>query len=197
MAGIKMRLTAWLERFASQPYATTLLFVVAFIEGAIAPLPPDVPFIALSVARPRRSFLYGSLCIAGSTAGAVVGYYIGSMFYESVGERVVAFYNVQDQIAVLLTHYRENAWLTLILSGFTSIPFCIFTIAAGFHQTLEIGTLFLACLAGRAIRFYLLSAVFFFFGAAARRSLERSLVVIPIVVLLILVLGFFVGRKFF
>ncbi len=196
MAGLGTRFTAWLEQFASKPYASGLLLLVAFIEGSIAPLPPDIPFIALSVARPRRSFLYGSICIAGSVAGAVVGYFIGSLLYESVGEHLIAFYNVQDQIAALLAHYRENAWLTLILAGFTSIPFCIFTIAAGVHQTLDIGTLFLACLVGRAIRFYLLSGVLYIFGGSARRVLERSLILVPVVTLLLLVLGFLLGRKF-
>lgn len=194
MAGLAARLTGWLERFATKPYATSLLFVVAVIEGSIAPLPPDVPFIALSVARPKRSFLYGSLCVVGSTAGAVIGWFIGALLYDSVGERLVALYNVQDQIATLLAHYRENAWLTLILAGFTSIPFCIFTISAGFHHTLDVGTLFLASLAGRAIRFYLLSAILFVFGARARRMLERSLVVVPVVILLLLIVGFVVGR---
>ncbi len=195
MAGLGRRLNVWLEQFASRPYATSLLFVVALIEGSIAPLPPDIPFIALSVARPRRSFLYGSICIAGSAAGAVAGYFIGSLLYESVGQGIVAFYHVEDQIATLLQHYRENAWLTLILAGFTSIPFCIFTIAAGFHQTLDLGTLFLAALAGRAIRFYLLSGILFIFGGTARRALERSLIIVPVVMVILLVLGFVLGRK--
>jgi membrane protein YqaA with SNARE-associated domain len=195
MAGLGMRLTAWLERFASRPYATSVLFVVALIEGSIAPLPPDIPFIALSVARPKRSFLYGSICIVGSTAGAVVGYFIGWFLYDSVGQGLVSFYNVQDQIASLLMRYRENAWSTLILAGFTSIPFCIFTIAAGFHQTLDLGTLFFACLTGRAIRFYLISSVLFIFGASARRALERSLAIVPIVMVILLALGLLMGRR--
>jgi membrane protein YqaA with SNARE-associated domain len=197
MAGLGARLSAWLERFAARPYATAVLFIVAFIEGSIAPLPPDIPFIALSVARPKRSFLYGTICILGSTAGAVAGYFIGSFLYDSVGQNLVSFYSVQDQIAALLAQYRENAWLTLILAGFTSIPFCIFTIAAGFHQTLDLPTLFLACLVGRAIRFYLISAVLFVFGDSARRALERSLVVVPLVMLVMLLLGLVFGRKFF
>ena len=196
MAGLGMRLTAWLERFASRPYAAGVLFVVAVIEGSIAPLPPDILFIALSVARPKRAFLYGTICIAGSTAGAVIGYFIGSMLYDSVGQGLVSFYNVQDQIASLLARYRENAWLTLILAGFTSIPFCIFTIAAGFQQTLDLGTLFFACLVGRAIRFYLISGVLFVFGASARRALERSLLIVPIVMVILLTLGLLLGRKF-
>jgi membrane protein YqaA with SNARE-associated domain len=196
MAGLGRRLSAWLERFAAQPYATGLLLVVAFIEGSIAPLPPDIPFIALSVARPKRSFLYGSICVAGSTAGAVIGYFIGSLLYDSVGQALVSFYNVQGQIAALLAQYREHPWLTLILAGFTSIPFCIFTIAAGFHQTLDIGTLILACCAGRAIRFYLLSAILFIFGGSARRALERSLIIVPIVMMVLLALGFFLTKSF-
>ena len=48
MAGLGARLNAWLEQFATRPYASGILFIVAFIEGSIAPLPPDIPFIALS-----------------------------------------------------------------------------------------------------------------------------------------------------
>jgi membrane protein YqaA with SNARE-associated domain len=195
MEGWGTRVNAWLEQFAGRPYATGLLFLVALIEGSIAPLPPDVPFIALSVARPKRSFLYGSICIAGSTAGAVIGFLIGSFLYESVGQTLVSFYNVEGGIAALLAQYRDHAWLTLILAGFTSIPFCVFTIAAGFHQTLDLGTLFLAALVGRAIRFYLLSAILFVFGESARRALERSLIVVPLVVVIVLSLGLLLGRR--
>jgi membrane protein YqaA with SNARE-associated domain len=196
MSGLGKRLTAWLEQFATYPFATGVLFIVAMIEGAIAPLPPDIPFIALSVARPKRSYLYGTICIVGSTAGGILGYFIGSFLYESVGKGLVDFYHVQDQIAALLVRYHDNPWLTLILAGFTSIPFCIFTIAAGFHQTLDLGTFVLACFAGRAIRFYLIATVLFIFGASARRTLERSLVVVPLVLLILLALGIFLGRGF-
>ncbi len=196
MAGLRERLNVWLEAFARRPYAGVILFGVAVIEGSIAPLPPDIPFIALSVARPRRSFLYGSLCVAGSTAGAMLGYLIGSLLYETAGRSLISFYGVEHQVANLLAHYHDNAWLTLILAGFTSIPFCIFTIAAGFHQTLDVGTMFLATLVGRSIRFYLLSAVLFIFGGTARRALERSLVLVPIIVVILLALGLLVGRRF-
>ena len=196
MAGLGARLNAWLEQFATRPYASGILFIVAFIEGSIAPLPPDIPFIALSVARPRRSFFYGTICIAGSVAGAVAGYFIGYLLYESLGQPLISFYRVEEQIGTLLTHYRENAWLTLILAGFTSIPFCVFTMAAGLRETLDVGTLVLAALAGRAIRFYLLSGILFMFGGTARRALERSLVIVPVIMLVLLVLGYVVGTLF-
>jgi membrane protein YqaA with SNARE-associated domain len=197
MTGLRTRLNAWLERFATRPYATGLLFTVALIEGSIAPLPPDIPFIALSVARPKRSFFYGSICIAGSTVGAVVGYFIGYLLYDGIGHSLVSFYHLEGGMESLLAQYRDHAWLTLILAGFTSIPFCVFTIAAGFHQTVGLGTLFLAALAGRAIRFYLLSAVLYVFGSAARRSLERALIIVPVLVVILLSLGFLLGRRFF
>ncbi len=196
IGGLAARINARLEQFAARPYAKGVLFIVAFIEGSIAPLPPDIPFIALSVARPRRSFFYGTICIAGSVAGAVAGYFIGYLLYDSVGQPLISFYHVEEQIGTLLAHYRENAWLTLILAGFTSIPFCIFSIAAGFRETLDIGTLILAALAGRVIRFYLLSGILFMFGGAARRALERSLVIVPVIVLVLFVLGYVVGRYF-
>jgi hypothetical protein len=68
--------------------------------------------------------------------------------------------------------------------------------AAGLRETLDVGTLVLAALAGRAIRFYLLSGILFMFGGTARRALERSLVIVPVIMLVLLVLGYVVGTLF-
>lgn len=186
---------ARIERFATKPSALPALFLIAFIEGAIFPIPPDVLFIALAVARPRASFLFATLCVAGSTAGAMLGYYIGWAFYDTVGSTVVGLLGFTARFEAVLRMYHDNAWTTLLLAGFTNIPFAIFTLAAGFRRTLDPMTLFLGALAGRAIRFYALGLLLFLFGPAVKRFIDRWLPAVSVGLVLLLILTIYLVRR--
>jgi membrane protein YqaA with SNARE-associated domain len=189
------RAKEWIERFATRPSALPALFVISFIEGAVFPVPPDVLFIALAVARPRASFLFASLCIAGSTAGAMLGYLIGSVFYDTMGASIVALLGFTARFDAILQMYHDNAWTTLLLAGFTNIPFAIFTLAAGFRRTLDPMTLFLGALAGRSVRFYALGLLLFLFGPAVKRFIDRWLPAVSIALVALFLLTIYLVRR--
>jgi membrane protein YqaA with SNARE-associated domain len=187
------RLHALKDRLASlagHPLALPALFAVALVEASFIPVPPDLLLIPLALARPRRTFFIATVCIAGSVTGAMVGYAIGATLFESVGERLIALLGVARAFDKVLILYRENALWTLLLAGFTSIPFSVFTIAAGFHRTLEPLTLLAGAIMGRVLRFYLLAAVLVAGGPSIRRVIERHLPAVSFVVLILLIAGF-------
>jgi len=165
----------WVEGFARRPNALWALFAIAFIESSFFPIPPDVLLIALAIANPRRSFLYAAVCTAGSVSGAFLGYYIGYALYETVGFTILQFYGVADQFHVVLDKFRENAWLTIFIAGFTPIPFLVFTLAAGFRETIDLTTFFLAILLGRGVRFFLVGAALYIFGPTMKEYIDRYL----------------------
>jgi membrane protein YqaA with SNARE-associated domain len=147
--------------------------------------------------RPARSFLYGSVCIAGSVAGAFLGYWIGYALFENVGQHIVGMLGMGSQFSSVLVMYHDNAWFALLLAGFTAIPFSLFTIAAGFRQTLDPVTLGLASLTGRAVRFYLIGALLYFFGPTMKRYLDRYLPAVSLLMLGLFVLVVIVLRGIF
>jgi len=167
----------WLEAMAGRPYALPLLFLMAFVEASLAPVPPDLLFLPLALANPRRSFVPATVCIVGSVSGAVLGYFIGMEFYTTIGARLLAWSGAESHFGALLDTYRDNAFMTLLLAGFTNIPFFVFTIAAGFRSTLSLPHLISGAVAGRAFRFYLLALLIVFFGPAIKRFIDRHLVV--------------------
>jgi membrane protein YqaA with SNARE-associated domain len=166
----------WLEEMAGRPYALVLLFLVAFVEASVAPVPPDLLFLPLALAKPRRSFIPASVCIIGSVSGAVLGYFIGMEFYATTGIRLLDWSGSGKHFGALLETYHENGFITLLLAGFTNIPFFVFAITAGFKSTLSLSLLLAGAAAGRALRFYLLALLIFFFGPVVKRLLERHLV---------------------
>jgi len=179
----------WVESFARKPYALWALFFIAFVESSFFPIPPDVLLIALAVANPKQSFKFAAICTAGSVSGAFLGYYIGYAFFESIGSRIVDFYGFSDQFQFVLDKYRENAWFAIIFAGFTPIPYKVFTIAAGFNETIDLGTLAFASLVGRASRFFLVGALLFVFGPRMKEYLDRYLGRLTLALGLLFILG--------
>jgi membrane protein YqaA with SNARE-associated domain len=191
------RLKAWVESFAAKSYATWALFLIAFVESSFFPIPPDVLLIALGVARPKRAFWYALVCTLGSVTGAFLGYYIGYAFYETIGSRIVDFYGFHDKFQFVLEKYRENAWTAIIVAGFTPIPYKVFTIAAGFRETIDLATLALASLVGRASRFFLVGGLLFLFGPAIHEYLNKYLERLTLALGILFVLGILAVKYLF
>jgi membrane protein YqaA with SNARE-associated domain len=174
-----------LAALARHPLALPALFVVALVEASLVPIPPDLLLIPLSLARPRRTFFIATVCIAGSVAGAMIGYVIGATLFESVGEKLIVLLGIGGAFDHVLQLYRENALWTLLFAGFTSIPFSVFTIAAGFHHTIGPMTLLTGASMGRILRFYLLAGVLVAGGPAVRRLIEKHLPAVSLAIFLL------------
>jgi membrane protein YqaA with SNARE-associated domain len=183
------RIKAWVEAFAGKRHALWALFLIAFVESSFFPIPPDVLLIALAVSKPKRAFLYAGICMAGSVAGAFLGYYIGFAFFEAIGSRILEFYGVADKFQVVLDQYRENAWLTIFVAGFTPVPYKVFTIAAGFNQTIDLTTLALASIVGRGARFFLVGGLLYMFGPSMKAYLDENLGKLTLILGILFVIG--------
>lgn len=184
------RLKEWVEQFAQKPYALWALFWIAFIEASFFPIPPDVLLIALGVATPRKSFRYALVCTLGSVSGAYLGYFIGYALFETVGRPILSFYGVLGQFESILLKYQENGIFALFIAGFTPIPYKVFTIAAGFNETLSLWTLTIGSFIGRSTRFFLVGALLFVFGANIKTFLDKYFDKLSLAFVALFILGF-------
>lgn len=185
---------AWVESFAGRPSARWSLFGIAFVESSFFPIPPDVLLIAMGVASPKKSFQYALICTLGSVLGAFLGYFIGYALFETIGRPILEFYGVLDKFEAVLLNYRENGVLALFIAGFTPIPFKLFTIAAGFNETIDLTTLAVGCIIGRSSRFFLVGGLLYWHGERIKTFLDRYFDRLSIAFVALLILGF-VGVK--
>src|SRR5436190_3782832 len=86
------RLYHWTLSLAESPHAPWALGVIAFAESSFFPVPPDAILIPMSLARPKRAWVYALICTLGSVAGALLGYAIGAFLYETVGRWLINLY---------------------------------------------------------------------------------------------------------
>ena len=113
------RLYDWTLRLSSHRHAGWALAAISFAESSFFPIPPDVMLAPMTMARPDRAWFYASICTAASVAGALLGYAIGHLLYDTVGSWLIGLYGYEhkvDELKALYAHYGH--WIILI-KGFT------------------------------------------------------------------------------
>ncbi len=174
------------SRTRNAPYA---LSAIAFAESSFFPVPPDVVLVPMVASKRQMWFRYALICTAGSVLGALMGYLIGWVFYESVGQAIVNAYNLQRSMEVIGEKYSQNALLTIFTAGFTPIPFKVITIGAGLFNV-SIPDLVAGSILGRAGRFFLVAGLLRVFGEKALGLIDRHFDRLALVFTVILIGGF-------
>ena len=179
----------WTMSLSRSPYALWALAAVAFVESSVFPIPPDVLMIPMIIAAPRRAFLIAGVATLASVAGALLGYFIGAVLFQSVGLPVLEFYHKADDFTVFTERYNEwGAWAVLI-AGVTPFPFKVITIASGVTG-LSLPVFVVASIVARGLRFFLVATLLWKFGEPIRDFIERRLGLVFALFCVLLIGGF-------
>jgi membrane protein YqaA with SNARE-associated domain len=159
---------------AGKPHASWTMGIVSFAESSFFPIPPDVMLIPMSIARPDKAWFYATLCTLTSVAGGVLGYVIGAVLYDSVGQLLIQLYGYGEKVDAFREAYNEyGAWI-ILLKGLTPIPYKIVTITSGFAGY-NILLFIVFSIIARGMRFYALAFLLNRYGARARVIIEERL----------------------
>ena len=182
------RLYDWCIDAAGKPHAAWLMGAVSFAESSVFPIPPDTMLIPMSLARPDRAWYFATLCTVTSVLGGLLGYFIGAVLYDSLGQWLIHIYGLGGKVDAFRAAYNQyGAWIILI-KGVTPIPYKLVTIVSGFARFNLL--LFVLCsIAARGMRFYLTAFLLNRYGPRARKIIEERLGFWFTVSVLVLVAG--------
>jgi len=189
--GLLRRLYDWVISWAHKKYSSLALFILAFSESSFFPIPPDVLQIALSVSRPKKSFYYALLSSIGSVLGGILGYFIGLFLFDTIGNVIIDSLGYRAQFNVVGDLYKSYAFLAILASAFTPIPYKVFTIAAGFWQV-GLLPLIAASVIGRSARFFLVATLIYFFGPKIKEFIDKYFNLLTIIFIVLLIGGFLI-----
>src|SRR5436309_1857944 len=188
------RIYDWCVASADKPYALWVLAAVSFAESSFFPVPPDVMLLPMSLARPKRAWLFAALCTAASVAGGVVGYAIGAMLYDSVGQWLINLYGLGGKVEAFRASYAEWGAVIIIGKGLTPIPYKLVTITSGFAGYNL--WLFIVCsIIARGGRFFVVAILLNRYGNTIRAEIEKRLGLWVGLGAIVLVLGFIVAAR--
>jgi membrane protein YqaA with SNARE-associated domain len=188
------RIYDWCVQAADKPYALWVLAGVAFAESSFFPIPPDVMLAPMSLARPRRAWLFAAVCTAASVIGGLLGYAIGALLYDSVGHWLISLYGLGGKVEAFRASYAQWGAVIILLKGLTPIPYKLVTITSGFAGY-NIGLFVLFSIITRGGRFFIAALVLNRYGDWIRVRIEQHLGLFVLILIVALVLGFFVAFR--
>ena len=179
----------WTLNLAAHRHAGIALFIIAFIESSIFPIPPDVLLIPMIVAAPTRAWRFALICLVGSVLGGIAGYGIGYFLFESIGQPVLQLYGYSAKFDAFRDYYNEwGAWAVFI-AGVTPFPYKVITILSGV-TALDPSVFMVASVLARGLRFFVIAALIWKFGPTIRDFIEKRLGLVFTIFIVVLVGGF-------
>jgi len=187
-------------KWAAYKNANQILALISFLESFIFPIPTDVMIIPMVIAKKEKYLRIAFIAIVFSVLGALIGYIIGYLFFNEVGEKIFELFGSEnaDLFKKKLSSGTGIISQTLILfiAGFTPLPFKIITISCGFIN-LNIFIFILTCFIARGLRFSLVAYLTYKYGAAIGPFIEKksgkwTVIISAIIVILALIIYFLI-----
>jgi membrane protein YqaA with SNARE-associated domain len=188
------RIYDWCIQAADKPYALWILAGVAFAESSFFPVPPDVMLAPMSLAQPKRAWLFAAVCTAASVLGGILGYAIGALLYDSVGHWLISLYGLGGKVEAFRASYAQWGAVIILVKGLTPIPYKLVTITSGFAGY-NIWLFVLFSIITRGGRFFIAAFVLNRYGDWIRARIERHLGLFVLILVAAVVAGFFVAFR--
>ncbi|MEE2862256.1 MAG: YqaA family protein [Pseudomonadota bacterium] len=183
------RLYDWTMGLAAHRHARASLFTISFIESSVFPIPPDVLMIPMVLAQRAKAWVIAAVATLGSVLGALLGYWIGAVLMDTVGQWILTVYGKEAAYDQLAARFAEYGGWAVLFAALTPFPFKVITIfsgAVGLSLPLFIATSIL----GRAGRFFVVAGLLWKFGPPIRDFIERRLGLVFTVFMACLIGGF-------
>src|SRR5690554_371784 len=187
------RLYDWTIAMAEHPRALWVLAAIAFIESSVFPIPPDVLMIPMILARPSKAWLIAGIAMLASVLGGMLGYAIGALAFEQLGQPILQSLGKADAMAEFNTRFNDFGFWAVLMAGVTPFPYKVITIMSGWTG-MPLATFVATSILARGLRFFVVAALLWRFGAPIRDFVERRLGLMFTLFFLCLIGGFLLVR---
>ena len=187
------KLYDWTIRMAEHHNALWVLAFISFIEASFFPIPPDLLMIPMIIAAPRRAWLIAGVAMVASVLGGMLGYAIGALAYEGLGQPILAAMGKGDAMEAFNQTFVDAGFWAVLGAGITPFPYKVITIMAGWTG-MPLATFIVTSIIARGLRFFIVAGLLFYFGPPVRSFIEKRLGLVFTIFFLALLGGFAVIR---
>ncbi|WP_417515884.1 YqaA family protein [Minwuia sp.] len=166
------RVRRWTERLRNSRRALWILFVASFAETIIVPIPIELILIPFMVTNRHRLWLTAAMVTAGCLLASLVGYGIGYLFFDTVGQDIVNALGWSSHLEQFRTMFDRYGFWAIVAVGVIPIPFQIAMLAAG-AAGYPVLMFVIAATIARGLRYFGLALLVYFFGARAESFWKR------------------------
>lgn len=158
-------------QWARHRHAPWFLGVLSFAESSFFPIPPDVMFAPMVLARPERAWWLAALTMITSVLGGLFGYLIGHFAFELVAP-LIQHAGYWPAYLQAKEWFAEWGFWAICIAAFTPIPYKMFTIASGVIS-MALLPFVLGSLIGRGARFFMVAGLMVWGGPRMEGLLRK------------------------
>jgi len=171
------------------------LFVHAFADAVIFPIPALFLQIPLSLLNPEQALWLATIGYIGCLLGTPIGYLLGKL----LGQKVLQKFLRPSWVESAKGLFQKNGEAAILIGSFTPIPFKVFTILSG-CLNYPLWRLMAYAAIGRAAKFYVIGFLFYYCGKAGEGmvkevSLYTFAIGVPLVILGLLIKRMWMRKK--
>jgi len=168
------KLYDWTLKWAASPHAEKALGVVSVVESSVFPVPADVLFIPMVLARPERAWRLALIASVTSVLGGILGWLIGHYAFEMIAAPLLEFYGKTAAFDALKEATGTGTILLLLVSsGLSHLPpMKVVTILSGL-VSFDLTLFIFSAIVARGGRFFLLAWVLRRYGKPMAEFIER------------------------
>lgn len=190
------KLYAWTLHWAGSRHATVALAAISFVESSVFPIPADVLFIPMCLARPSRVMRYALIATVTSVLGGMFGWLLGHYAFDLIARPILEADGKLGAFEALKAAAGDSAiLLMLVTSGLAHMPpMKVVTILAGVIS-FSFPLFVLSAIMARGARFFLLAWLLQHHGERIVAFIERRLAWLTFGVLAVLGLAYAATRS--
>jgi membrane protein YqaA with SNARE-associated domain len=176
------RLHIWITKLANTKWGTFALFICAFADASLLPLPVTTFFLILILLNNRMFFKYIFFVVLGTLTGALTGYLVGHFAWikpdgEFTGVVQFLFNNIPGFSTTVYEKVRAmyvkwDFWI-LCVAAITPLPYGMFSVTSGVFD-IHIVVFFLATLISQVIKYLFLTFFTIKIGPKIRKLMELN-----------------------
>ena len=158
------------------------------------PIPPDILLIPMVLANRSKALKIATVATLTSVFGGSFGYYLGYKFINTIGAKIIDFYNLNIQYVEFSQNFNEYGVIAVLIAGITPFPYKVITLASGatnMNLVLFTVTSFIA----RGLRFGIVAGLLWKFGEPIKEFIEKRINILALFFVVILFAGFFLADK--
>lgn len=171
------KLYDWTLRWAGSRHAPAALGTVSFVESSFFPIPADVLFVPMCLARPERAYRYALIATVMSVLGGIFGWFIGHYAFDLIARPMLEMSGKMGAFERLKSSTSNSAILImLVTSGLTHLPpMKVVTILSGV-VSFDLKWFILSAIVARGGRFYGLAWLLDRYGVAMTDFIARRMI---------------------
>jgi membrane protein YqaA with SNARE-associated domain len=182
-----------IKSFSNTRFAMPFIFFIGYVEAIIFPLPQEVFMVPMMLSERSKVFRIAFYSFIGSILGGITAYYLGLLFFDSIVNPIINFYDYSHHFLFFKDQINEFGFIYVFIGGFTPLPFKIITLTSG-ALSIPFWNFLIAAILSRGLRFYLVGFLVWKYGEKVINTVDKKLNLISFCILGIVLIFYFIYK---